>query len=271
MKAHRLVAACVAAAGSLLLISSTALAAAPAPAPTAGANGNSGRVFLNDSDFENGDEPQFSCGETIYVRASKMDASSGSVTVDPWAPGGWPNESWGEHVYGYTYTMGGADPQTLVALSNLPAGHYRVTVTDNRGAGKHKMFWIRCATATPTPTPPAGPTPTPTPVATATPTPLPSSSPVATPTPTPTPTSTGGVSSNQGRPGSGTAGTGAAGAAGAAAAQAGTAAGAAEGEVQAATGEALAETGTPLGMLLLGLALVLCGAVVLRWRRRAID
>jgi hypothetical protein len=226
---------------------------------------NRGRFWLNDSDFETGNEPQFACGETIYVRSSDLALPAGGYfQVVSWSP----NPNAGTIMQSGYYSAPDANGVVAV-LVTLPAGHYRVDVTEKNT--KHKMFWVRCASSTATPTPTPTPTPTSTPTPTATPTPTPTSSPTPTPTPTstatptPTPTSSpghgGGEVSGGGVSGGGVLG-GTAGASGAVSA--------AVAGIGAAGGAVLAATGWPVGTLLIGLALLaFAGYLMLRRGQRA--
>ncbi len=118
-----------------------------------------------------GNEPHVPC--QFYLLGFNMAASAGTATVD-----GWPPTGDGSQALTFAYTTR-PDGSFVVGPYGLPAGHYKISVTDNKGDSilKHKVFWIDgpCAPSVSTPTSPGGPTDS---------TPIPPANP---PTMTPTP------------------------------------------------------------------------------------
>lgn len=150
------------------------------------AGGNSGDIKISDTTLpahgRQGNEPHVGC--QFYVLGFNFAASSGVVTVRSWPPTGD-----GTVVLTAPYTGSATDSGTEQFTNGpytLPAGHYKVDVTDNKGAeiAKHKVFWIDGCPATLTPTDTTVPA---TVVPTAVPTTVVSTT---TPTETPVPTVT---------------------------------------------------------------------------------
>lgn len=154
--------------------------------------GNSGDIKISDSPLpaqgNQGNEPHVQC--QFYVLGFNFAASSGIITVRSWPPTG-DGTVVLERPYAMTSPSSSGDYQFVNGPYTLPAGHYKVYVTDNKGGSiaKQKVFWIDgcAATSTPTPVPSATATDSPTAVPTATATDSPTAVPTATDSPTPTP------------------------------------------------------------------------------------
>ena len=133
--------------------------------------GNSGDIKISETtvpDHGNqGNEPHVQC--QFYVLGFNFAASQGTISVASWPPTGD-----GSVVLTGTYkapTPDSAGTYQFVKgpYTTLADGHYKVDVTDNKGAeiAKHKVFWIDPCATSPNPSPPtntpAPPTDTPVP------------------------------------------------------------------------------------------------------------
>lgn len=131
------------------------------------AGGNSGDTKISDStqppSGTQANEPHVQC--QFYVLGFNFAAPAGVIRVVTFPPTGD-----GTTVLTVNYVGTPTDSGTFQFTSGpytLPAGHYKVYVTDNKGASiaKQKVFWIDGCPATPTP---IAPTATSVPTATAT-------------------------------------------------------------------------------------------------------
>ena len=182
-----------------MLIFGGALVSHPSSVAAGSAQSNKGDVWVDNVSQPSGPghemDPHLDCAD-INVWGNALAPSSGTYTVDGWAPSGtgkddqaWPGTAKSPSTQPWSYSGAGnkvvsvIDVDTLLdhAIANGDTAqaqqgfHFKLQFTAD--PQKHKTFWVKCEAATPTPT--ATPTATPTP----TPTPTPTATPTATPTP----------------------------------------------------------------------------------------
>jgi len=156
-------------------------------------NGNSGDVKISETtqpaNGNQGNEPHVGC--QFYVLGFNMAASMGNITVRAWDPTSSSRDIALTDTYPSADTsLQPADRGNIGFVSgphSLPAGHYKLFVTDNKGndIAKQKVFWVdQCPTELPVTSTPIPPTDTPVPP---TSTPVPPTDTPIPPTSTPTP------------------------------------------------------------------------------------
>ena len=185
-----------------MLVFGGALVTHPSSVAASNAHGNSGDVWVDNVGQPAGPghemDPHLACGD-INVWGNGLAPSSGTYTVDGWAPSGtgkddqaWPGTAQSPSTQSWSYSGPGNAVVSVIDVDALLANaiangdtaqaqqgfHFKLQFTAD--PQKHKTFWVRCAA--PTPTPSATPTPTPTATPTPTPTPTPTATPVATTT-----------------------------------------------------------------------------------------
>jgi hypothetical protein len=146
---------------ALAATSAAVLFASQAAFATAVPGGDNGTVKVHDSstpvtDHQN--DPQDVC--QFYLDGFGFDGAQ-SVT---WYIDSWPPTGNGTAVLNGSLTMD-ANGDGYTANQSLPNGHYKLfwNFTDENGAAKQKVFWVKCPAPTPSSTTPDGtPTGTPT-------------------------------------------------------------------------------------------------------------
>jgi hypothetical protein len=135
------------------------------PAATAfGGDPNAGDVWVDNVGQLPGPghemDPHLAC-QNINLWGAKLADSSGSYSIDGWAPSGSQDQD-----YSGTWTVNGAQPldvinvQTLIANAaangdtpqNSQGYHFKLQFTQD--PQKHKTFWVDCPAPSSNPTPP---------------------------------------------------------------------------------------------------------------------
>lgn len=111
-----------------------------------GPPGNNGTVKIVNDQGDAQDDPDNDPHVCLFhIFGFNFDANQGNtwdIAVQP--PGGGPLSATQAHGTWNAGTDGKFDARPLA--QPFPNGHYKLTVNTGMGAGKHKVFWVRCAT-----------------------------------------------------------------------------------------------------------------------------